>query len=298
MFGLKYIVYICYVNYKIIIMKRKIFSIGAALAFAFTVTAQTEEVTNKNGVVVTPEAGDWAIGFDASPLLNYAGNLLNGNTSNSMNTQFIGANQAIFGKYFVDASTAYRGGLRIASLSGKQEILTDTNTVNSNPSYVTDIAKSSGAAIYLSAGIEKRRGKNRLQGYYGGEATIMFGGSTPNMSYEYGATLDSANIADGAAVNGRTLTSKAGSTFGFGVRGFIGAEYFFMPKMSISAEYGWGLMFSSTGAGETVTENYGLETSTSTAPSTYEVTTMTGKSSSFGIDTDNMGGVIRLMFHF
>jgi hypothetical protein len=125
---------------------------------------------------------------------------------------------------------------------------------------------------------------------------LTFGGVTPNLKYEYELEYNAVN--NGTTATSRTLTSKAGSTFGFGVRGFIGAEYFFAPKMSIAAEYGWGLNLSSTKGSETVTEFWGLADANATVESNYEITTMGGKTSNFGIDTDNLGGAIRLMFHF
>jgi len=282
-------------------MKKNLFFVAALFAGSVTF-AQTTEIKDANDLVVTPQAGDWGLGFNANPLFNYVGNMFNGSTANSFNSAFVNqtpnSSNAIYGKYFKDENTAFRGSLRLMTMSGTNNVQTDTNTINSAPSYVTDVHKQSGSAIVIGAGIEKRRGHNRLQGYYGGEALITLGGTTPNVKSEYGATLDSIGIARGAAVNNRILSSKAGATFGFGVRGFIGAEYFFAPKISVAAEYGWGLSLTSTGGGETVTEVFGLDGANATVNTTHQITTTTGKSSSFGIDTDNLGGAIRLMFHF
>jgi hypothetical protein len=279
-------------------MKRKALFVAALVGLGSVANAQTTQVTNDKGFVVTPEAGDWAIGFNANPLFNYVGNAFNGSTGNSMNTQFMNGDQAIYGKMFKDENTAYRASLRIMYGSGSSVQLQDTNTVTSSPSYVENVVKQSGAGIVLGAGIEKRRGHGKLQGYYGGEALITFGGTTPTMKYEYALTMDTTNINAGHVGTSRPLSSKAGSTFGIGVRGFIGAEYFIAPKISIAAEYGWGLSFATTSGGETVTEVYGFETATATAATTHEVTSMSGKSGSFNIDTDNLSGAIRLMFHF
>ena len=38
---------------------------------------------------------------------------------------------------------------------------------------------------------------------------------------------------------------KDPSSFGVILRAFIGAEYFIAPKISITAEYGWGFGFTS-----------------------------------------------------
>lgn len=295
-------------------MKRKIFTIGTALALAFSATAQTEEVTNKNGVVVTPEAGDYALGFNAAPLLNFVGNTFNGNTGNSMGTAFLPnslQNQSIFGKYFVDASTAYRGSIRLMNMGSTTNAQIDTNTVNSAPTYVTNTRKTTGSMIYLSGGIEKRRGHGRLQGYYGGEVVISLTGTAAKSNYTYAVDLDSANIAinttdasassdanlNSTAMSGRTVSTKGGKQFGFGLRGFVGVEYFVLPKISLGGEFGWGLMMNTTGAGETVTEYYGYD-GTATTKSNYQVTTTTAKAKSHTLDTDNYYGTIKLLFHF
>ena len=53
-----------------------------ALALAFGISgAFAQDLTSKKGEPYLPEAGDWSIGIDANPLLNYMGNLFSGNTS-------------------------------------------------------------------------------------------------------------------------------------------------------------------------------------------------------------------------
>ncbi len=280
-------------------MKRKALFVAALVGLGSFANAQTTQVTNDKGFVVTPEANDWAIGFNANPLFSYVGNAFNGSTGNTFNSQFMTGNQSIYAKMFKDENTAYRASLRIMYGSGSQVIMQDTASTVATPSYIENTVKQSGAGIVLGAGIEKRRGHGRLQGYYGGEALITFGGTTPNMKYEYALAMDSANVDNGYVTSGRTVSSKAGSTFGIGVRGFIGAEYFFAPKISIAAEYGWGISYSTTSGSETVTEYYDANNNaTSSAREVYEVTTLGGKSGGLNIDTDNLAGTIRLMFHF
>ena len=61
-----------------------------------------------------PEAGDYAIGIDATPFLNYVGNLIGGNDGNTAPSwNYLTTNQTITGKYFVDENMAYRGSLRL-----------------------------------------------------------------------------------------------------------------------------------------------------------------------------------------
>ena len=168
-----------------------------------------------------------------------------------------------------------------------------------------DELKHSYNFIGLGAGIEMRRGKTRLQGYYGGQFMIMFGGSKD--SYTYGNAFSTSdptptttvdfNTGTTSNVSFRTTEMKSGTMMGLGLRGFIGAEYFILPKISLGAEYGWGLAFTSQGAGSSTTEAWnGTGTTTTTVDG--------GKSSSFAIDTDNAAfgagasGSILVHFHF
>lgn len=240
--------------------------------------------------VYTPEAGDWGLGANAAPVLGYFGNMFNGNTNNTIGNAFVG-NQAIYGKYFVSNTLAYRGSIRISALSNSEITLVDSSSTGT-PDYFENKSKSSGFGLYLSGGIEKRIGSNRLQGYYGGEAILSFGAAEESVTNEYGVAMDSASVFDGYAENGRTLSTKVGSTFGFGLRGFVGAEYFVLPKLSIGAEFGFGFMVNSTGEGKSVTENMDA------AYEVTEKTDRTGKLSDFNLDTDNLGGAIRIMYHF
>lgn len=261
------------------------------VALAFGVTSVfAQDLTSKKGETILPEAGDWSISVNANPFLNYAGNFIGGNGVNAApSANFLGMNQMIVGKYFIDATTAYRGGLRLNFASTSSATKVAVIPATTPATFVDDVTSTSSSNVGLTFGLEKRRGKTRLQGFYGAEAGIMFGsGST---KYKYGNDLSVNNAIS------RTAETKAGATFGLGVRGFIGAEYFILPKISLGAEFGWGLAFNFTGEGSTTTDTWNGSAVEST-------TTKTGKSSSFGLDTDNMNsvfgpaGTIRLGFHF
>lgn len=232
------------------------------------VSASAQDMNSKKGTPILPESGDWSIGISANSFLNYAGNLMNGsNTAPSFNWL---NNQVITGKMMKDANTAYRAQVRIglgSSTLKNQEV--DLNG-DGSPDIDSVEIKTSNTNVTLGAGIQKYRGKGRLQGIYGAEAAITLGGGK--------TTWDATNF---------NREDKSGSTFGLGIRGFIGAEYFFAPKMSLGGEFGWGIGFSSTGEDESTTKNG----STST-------TTKSGGASSFGLDTDNVGGNISLNMYF
>ncbi len=274
-------------------MKKSVLAL--ALAFGVT-TAFAQDLTSKKGEPILPEAGDWGIGIDANPFLNYVGNMF-GKTANNVapTWDFLTTNQTISGRYFADEKTVYRGAVRLGFGSSKAANIVVDDASTATPQATKEDTKTTGThGIGLSGGIEMRKGKTRLQGYYGGEVGIYLGGTKD--TYTYGNAFSTSNTTPtstswsgltptgSGGVGSRTTAMAQGSTFTFGLRGFIGAEYFVMPKMSIGGEFGWGLGFTSVGEGSSTTEAWNGTGTTST-------TNKTGKGSSFGLDTDNMNSV-------
>ena len=89
----------------------------AAMAFGAT-AAFAQDLTSKKGETFLPEAGDWSIGIDATPVLNYVGSFF-GDTNSAPTFGFLNANQTIIGKYYVSETMAYRGILRVGFSSTK-----------------------------------------------------------------------------------------------------------------------------------------------------------------------------------
>lgn len=207
---------------------KKIF-LTLALVLGITAIYAQECCKTKNGTPILPQAGEFSIGIDAVPVLNYFGNLFN----QAGNNAAVGYQQAntIVGTYMKTADVAYRGKLRVGM---------------SNTS--VDSVKTNSMSITAGAGLMKYRGNGRLRGYYGAEAGI--------------------NTSSGSvSVNG--TSTDAPKELGFYGRGFVGAQYFVAPKISIGTEYGWGPSFNKT-----------------------------GDNSSFSLDVDNMGGAIYLSLFF
>ena len=251
-----------------------------------------QDLTSKKGENYLPEQDEWAIGLSATSFLNYAGNLFNSvavapSAAEPMITQ------TFYGKMFTDDDQAYRVtlGLNMGSITDNTEVPgleSDGTTTGSN---VTNTEKMSSSMIALGFGKEFRRGSTRLQGVYGAEGIVMLGsGST---KYTYGNSIKAS--AMGGEASSRPIEEKEGGTFGLAIRGFVGAEYFIAPKISISAEYGWGIGLTSTGGGSTSTETYDFvedstDNNTSSGPS----------DSSFSLAND-MGlasGTLGLILHF
>ena len=303
-----------------------------ALAMAFGVTsAFAQDLTSKKGEPILPEAGDWAISADATPFLGYLKGLIgNGQSVNQAPTfNFLTGNNVIVGKYFKDEKTAYRAGINIGfnSQSLSNNVTQDHVGVpkaGSLAAMVTDKQNISNTGIGITVGIEKRKGKTRLQGYYGAEVAFYIGSSATKNTYA-NAISDSTgnatsttgftpagsttNTATSGLVTSRVTAVKSGTNFQFGVRGFIGVEYFILPKMSLGGEFGWGIGISTWGAGQTTTEAAYLNPSI-TPPagkpflSSINTAKNPGNATQFVVGTDNKNsifgptGSIRMNFYF
>ncbi len=311
----------------------------------------SQDLTSKKGEPILPEAGDWSIGIDANPFLNYLGNFFNKSASTSGTTtvntanqapswNFLTVNQTITGKYFIDEKTAYRGSLRIGfngntirEVKPNRMFMPSTNGFPNSILLIENSVKYSNTTIGLSVGIEKRKGKTRLQGYYGAEAGFYV--NSQKRVYHYGNDLVvnlsptgpkqpqnvSASSSDNIAGLGNVVAAstiyqgsassdtarltkyKYGTVISFGVRAFVGAEYFIFPKISIGGEFGWGIALTSTRPFEASYETVGKDGGNSA--DIIGKTTITGsRQGNFSIDTDGKNsiwgptGSLRLNLHF
>jgi hypothetical protein len=308
-------------------MKKVSLTLFAALVFAFSANAQLK---NKQGETILPETGDWAIGIDATPFLNYFGNFIGSNGLNAAPTwDFLNTRQGITGKYFVSETMAYRASIRIGmtSTSGSEMVADRSSAAvpvypGTIPAEVKNKWRQGATNIGVTGGIEWRRGHGRLQGFYGGEFGI--GISSSSESFTYGnaltqaastTTLINVNVdaIDDAMLTGANITAdpfgnvaratkiKNGTQFGIGARGFIGAEYFVLPKLSIGGEFGCSLGFMTAGKKSTEMESEGNPSGVETT-STFTVDAK--NPSYFGMDNENMNtmfgptGSLKVTFHF
>jgi len=324
-------------------MKKSLTLLALALGIS---TSFAQELKSKKDEMILPEAGDWGLAIDANPFLQYAGNFFGKTTTNAAPSfNFFTTAQTITGKYFTDAQNAYRGSLRIGlGSASERNMVTDqlkaaaiSPTANGWPvadPMVENTWKQSNTTIGLAAGMEMRRGKTRLQGYYGGEVGIYM--NMMKDKFTYGNTLaatqsastnvnvaasdefTSANLygnvgnnvaaapISGLIGNARVTERKHGSMISFGVRGFIGAEYFVLAKMSIGGEFGWGLGLTSQGKTKTTWEGVGDNgnpANTQNSVGTVEIESSKG-SGQWWLDTDGKNsvwgptGTLRLNLYF
>lgn len=284
---------------KTVLFAAAIFTVAAA-------SAQTGEITSAKGENWLSQDGDWGLTFDAQPLLNYAGNLFNGNLGNggvALNNLYTAANGStvvIGGKKLIDANTAYRGKLRIGFGSNKNtELVPTADPADDALATTEDVQKIGFFGLNLGIGMEKRVGSTRVVGIYGAEFNV--GLASGKTTYEYGDALSNTNTVHTNSFNqGSGVTEvKAGSQFSLGLNAFAGIEWFCAPKISLSGEYSWGLAMASTGLSSTTTESWVVSGGSGSAQST---TTEGGagndKSSSFSLDTGVSRGSVGINFYF
>ncbi|MBX2897866.1 MAG: hypothetical protein KF763_20660 [Cyclobacteriaceae bacterium] len=279
-----------------------------------TSVSESVELKSKRGINILPEAGEWALGVGASPFLSYTGNLLNGNTANtSPSFQFTNNPSnliAVFGKYMVDANTAYRARFNATINSQIDKAVVVQNELNPDalfPAFTEDWRTTNTKTIVLAAGYEKRRGKSRVQGIYGGELVFALTGNT--QKYEYGNQISAdfntvttnnfgGNILLGsaAATVQRKTEEKFGNVFTAGVRGFIGVEYFIGPKVSLGAEFGYSFLFRTATRGLVTAERW--NPLTNAVLETKIDVNNNGYFTFLGTSLDNLNGSVNLLFYF
>jgi hypothetical protein len=262
---------------------------------------------SKKGEPILPEAKDFALSIDASPFLTYTGKLLSAAGADAPVINSI-ANYplTIGGKYFISPKQAYRARVRIGIVSQTlSNSVVDNQNTTLDTLYIKDSRKISSTDVTLAFGKEFRRGKTRLQGFYGGEGII--GISTGKSIYTYGNAFSNLNVSPtstdfvtptslgyaSAAANNRIQSESNGTGIKIAARAFVGAEYFIFPKMSIGLEFGFSIMYYNQNDGKLSTESWDAANG-----SVKNKTLAKSGTKGFGVDNDNSGGAIMLNFHF
>jgi len=218
-------------------MKKIILTAAAVFALSF---ANAQDFKSKKGEKFLPEAGDWAISFQAKPFINFAGGVLGGHgTSPDSNSPVEGS---FVGKKFITDKTANRVVANFGFGSNNYDAApSGAPTAVTNAPAGADTYKSSSFDLNVGLGKEWRRGSTRLQGYYGADAVL-------------GLSSSKWTISDSKSTNSAQMTYTDGMSIKLGLNGFLGAEYFILPKIAIGAQYNYGLNIKSQGASkETMT---------------------------------------------
>lgn len=248
-------------------------------------------VKNKDGKEMLPQAKDWAIQYDIAPVFSFVGDAFS-NNSNTTNVSSPFSQGMFVAKYFTDANSAYRFkfGFNISRVTNDTFI-----PYGSNQEYIESRITSINN-ITLGFGKEWRRGHGRVQGVFGFEGLIQLGSSTPFESKSYNLTIKEAvdTTVQPSGVE-RSLGVTRSRGLGFAARSFAGVEYFIAPKVSLGAEFGWGIGYRFQ-QNETTTESYQTteQTTVSSGNRISEFVISNGDGSSI------FGGnaTLNLTFHF
>ena len=179
---------------------------------------------------------------------------------------------------------------------------------------------TTSTSFAISYGVEKRKGKTRLQGIYGFELGLSV--NSGGTSYRYGNALSpnaistkSVDVTQADTLVGknnvftnnygklsRITVSKDPTRIGFGLRTFFGAEYFIAPKISIGGEFGWGLGFTINTQSSTTSESIGSKGLSGPSIGTQTIEGTVTNSLILGTSNNNTiygpSGAIRLQFYF
>ncbi|MBO7050538.1 MAG: hypothetical protein J6W42_08000 [Bacteroidaceae bacterium] len=285
-----------------------------------TVTAGAQEAE----VQYTPETGNYAISVSAVPMTQYIGQFFNGAAANSYDEfggqAYIGndVNTAPFrkitplmsvsGKYFLDDETALRVNLGLIYQRAYTQYYADDDAEHAlNPfsqQKVIDTRLTKNTGMSLMAGLEKRVGKERLQGVYG--AGVLFAMNNMVRKYTYGNEITDINQAPsesnggtvapltGFAYNRLLKNYNLGASMHAGIVTFVGVEYFLLPKMSIGGEVNFTALASFDKAQYQELEGFSTvdvakrEWTQLVSPSSNQITVGTG----------NIGANVTLNFYF
>lgn len=265
----------------------------------FAVHAQ--ELVSKRGEPILPEQGNWGITFNAAPLINYFGNLLNSSDYSTPELNFPKNYE-----YFTIVLKKFKKNnnkkaLRLllstekAIVAKYDSLVIDLGGTDSFPT-VHDKKEVTAKNVGFGFGFQKYRYKGRLAGYIGTEFLFSISGGEINYSYGGAPLSDLVFLHTNTFGQGRGVTNVTlGRTIHLGGKIIIGAEYFFAPKISLSAEYAWVVSYRTTAQGKTTAEHWDFN-SHSVKTTVTNAGTVTG--SSFGFDSDNAGGAVNLSFYF
>ena len=258
-------------------MKKMLLIVGLALT---VLSASAQESESK----FAHQKGDIALSIDATPFLNYAGDMFNGKLGGNPAPTF--GDWKIMGRYFLSESSAIRVGLGIGfNSTSEKELVDDVTSTATPPAQVENSASTTYSNLRLDLGYELRRGEGRLQAFYGGGIFVSSNNGGGSTSYKYGN-----KITEDYNPGARLTEDKNGASIGFGVNGFVGVEYFVSSNISLGGQVSLGVALSTAAKGKTTIEYWDGETVKTESFEQYS------SGSGFGINTAGSG--IFLSFYF
>ena len=279
------------------------------LAAGLAVMSLSAQETEKKQYL--PEEGDWAIGFDAKPVLEFVGNLFNGNISNELAplggepTLWTTPTVSLMGKYMLTDNLALKANFGILVRNDKysQYVQDDAAAVLDplSQAQVADYRNNRYTGVSLMAGAEYRVGKKRVQGVFGGG--LLFGMQKQLIKYSYGnemTTINQTPTSSFGYVNAyrplKTFVNKP--DFYAGIVGTAGVEVFVAPKIALGAEVSLYAMYTFGQQTYTISEGYNPATEVIEKKTDLVDGAGTPMTASFSMGTENLGGSLYLSFYF
>lgn len=297
---------------------KKIVGISIAiLSCSLSFSQENTQLQNKNGIDIMPVKGEFAVGINAAPFLSYIGDMFGRTGSNNplggdkFLGDYFGAN-TIYGKYMLTDDNAVRANFSLVDQKYTYKYNVFNDGLNHPDSTVIDTRYNMYSEFNIGLGYEFRRGKTRLKGIYGGE--VIFMRSQDKTRYEYGNAMVSSNQtptsafnangsflgANGFPVAERLVSDIETRTLGFGLRAFVGVEYYFTPKICVGTEFGHALSYTASKKSTFTTESFDPNATAADGSIGGVVNNVseTAGRKYFGLNTDNFNGSLYLMFYF
>jgi hypothetical protein len=241
-----------------------------------------------------PEEGDFGIGINGTPILNFVGNLFS-DTHNNLNL----SEQNLHFRYFLSDDAALRTQIGIGLNSNTTRIL-----VRDDAAFIVDPRTDERTVDYrtttnqshsLMIGYQLFRGERRLRGFYGADLGIAYSKTT--LTYEYGNEMTANNPTPTTAwayFITRPLQEKRDPVTSLSLGAFTGGEYYLIPQLCIGLEV--GLMYSH-GFGRRSTLTFERVENSQRIEETRDLTAGS-RSFNIGARTPYMYGNFYFMFHF
>ncbi len=266
-----------------------------------------------------PETCKFSIGLDLTPLLNFAGNIFNGTSDQTLddiggepisviNTTITQPTVSFIGRYMIYNDLAIRAniGVMISNQTNNYYVV-DDSAVALDPlstSKVIDSESTSSRGGSIAVAVEKRLGERRIQGVF--SAGVVYGFATTSIKYNYGNGITEINQIPTTNSDNYTTVSTAmpnvritndyltSGSHAVGLVTSLGFEYFVAPKVSIGAEVNIVAIYSFTNGQAAQYEGY----NTYTKKVETHTELVSPRSSSFLFGTENIGGNLGMHFYF
>lgn len=276
--------------------------------YAYSQTSGSESMSGERSGYL-PKTGDIGVGIAADPILDYIGNMFNGNTSNK-SKDWWPKEQTVYLRYFLFDDQAVRLRLNVKSdtKSYNYEVQDDAAKLL-NPlsnKTVEDKMVRYENKYTLAGGYQFFRGQGRLRGFYGGDFEYSY--NKLSREFTYGNKMNAVNptptstdkfdeaTASSGPMGDRPLTVKGVSQHTLGLVAFTGAEFYFYKQACIGFEVGLKLKAEIANKGYTTHETMIGSTYNKLTQNTAQGRTTSGFT--MGTSIPETYGNFYVVFHF